>query len=739
MYRLILIIFLYSLSTSHGQKVITNYGMEREKFVRDSIKAIDALPYNPMQWGFLADLNLNGHNPDFRKLPGVPNCCPKYDKGSGTGFSLGGLIQFPLSTSLNLHFRLGYSDIGGKLTGDEVKEFSNPDNNGTIAGVIRHTIEAGLTVLTLEPGIDFKLLGDFYIGAGLDAGLLMTKTFGQKEEIVSPADRITYANGAKSYLVNSGDIPDAPALMLALTGRLYYELPLNENNTLRLVPEISYSLGLTSIVDSASYSWKINPLKFGLALKFSPEKTDEPPLRDYRYKPEIDTITLPNQIVTSNTFKKGTPALTRDSSVVFSEYFNRNLVVITNKEIRTDTIFTPKAPDIIAGLDLTGIDENGNPVSADKLYVEEIVTETKNFPLLNYIFFDEDSYTLPQRYKQRSAESAKSFDPEDLDVYETLPIYYELLNIIGARLNKKPEANITIIALRMTLGNKAEDESLPRKRAETVKNYLIETWEIAPARIEIKYRDEKLKQNAGTEKIEESRRVEIIADDPEILNPIFKLSDTSAVAKPAVCRFTPKVTSEWGLKSWKISAYQGAKALKEIPGAWAVPAYIDWNINREKKTIPRDSRPVYYSIEVTDVNGNSAKSPEKSIIIDYVTLKDKMKGQTEQKTVERYNLILFDLDKSVIRGTNKSIVEFMKNRITPEAYVKITGYTDKLGNPEYNRKLSESRAKATAAAMEIIPNELKGVGGSELLYDNSLPEGRFYCRTVEVVITSAIK
>lgn len=739
MFRLIFGFFLIIISASHGQKVISNFGEDREKSIRDSIKAVDALPYNPIEWGFFADLNINAHNPDFRKLPGVSNCCPKYDKGAGTGFTVGALFQLPLADKFNLQFRLGYSDLGGELTGDEGRVFSNEDNSSTVFGIIRHTIDAGLSVLSLEPNIDYKVFGDFHIGVGFDIGMLMAKTFEQREEIISPPDRITYADGSKSYLNNKGDIPEAPSLMMALAGRIYYEFPLNENRTLRLVPEISYSMGLTSLVDTASYSWKINPLKIGLALKFSPEKPEEPPLKDYRLIPEIDTISIPNPLVSSNTYKKGAPVIIADSSVIFSEYFNRSLISYSNKEIRTDTIFVPKTPDIVADLDFIGLDENGNPVKTDKLYVEEIVTETKNFPLLNYIFFDDDSYTLPKRYKQRSAESAKSFDPEDLDSYETLPIYYDLLNIIGARLNKQPNANITITAINMTVGDKTENVGIPQKRAETIKNYLVDTWKTDPARIVIKFRDEKLKPNAGIEKIEENRRVEIIADDPEILKPLFKLSDTSAVVKPAVCRFIPRVTSEWGLKSWRVTAYQGSKLLKEIPGSWAVPANIDWSINREKKTIPGSNAPVFYSLEVTDVNGNSAKSPEKSLSINYLALSDKLKEQAEMKSVERYNLILFDLDKSEIRGTNKSIVEFMKNRIKPDSYVKITGYTDKLGNPEYNRKLSETRAKSTAEAMAITPNELKGVGGSELLYDNSIPEGRFYCRTVEVVITTKIK
>jgi hypothetical protein len=53
-------------------------------------------------------------------------------------------------------------------------------------------------------------------------------------------------------------------------------------------------------------------------------------------------------------------------------------------------------------------------------------------------------------------------------------------------------------------------------------------------------------------------------------------------------------------------------------------------------------------------------------------------------------------------------------------------------------KLSGKRAEETGQALAIKNVEIKAMGNTKLLYDNILPEGRFYCRTVEIVIETPI-
>jgi outer membrane protein OmpA-like peptidoglycan-associated protein len=115
------------------------------------------------------------------------------------------------------------------------------------------------------------------------------------------------------------------------------------------------------------------------------------------------------------------------------------------------------------------------------------------------------------------------------------------------------------------------------------------------------------------------------------------------------------------------------------------------------------------------------------------------------KTLERYNLIMFPFDKSDIGPLNSRIIkEYVLPRLTPLSDVLVVGHTDVIGAENYNLPLSESRglrAKEETArlAQTVVPNgvkslDSKGVGEAEPLFPNTLPEGRLYNRTVQVII-----
>ncbi|HEY6172349.1 MAG TPA: hypothetical protein VIX80_08840 [Candidatus Kapabacteria bacterium] len=71
--------------------------------------------------------------------------------------------------------------------------------------------------------------------------------------------------------------------------------------------------------------------------------------------------------------------------------------------------------------------------------------------------------------------------------------------------------------------------------------------------------------------------------------------------------------------------------------------------------------------------------------------------------------------------------------------MKIFGYTDRIGTDEYNTLLSDIRARATQRYLGLDRAEVKGLGRRILLYDNDLPEGRFYSRTVTIVVSTPMQ
>ena len=112
-------------------------------------------------------------------------------------------------------------------------------------------------------------------------------------------------------------------------------------------------------------------------------------------------------------------------------------------------------------------------------------------------------------------------------------------------------------------------------------------------------------------------------------------------------------------------------------------------------------------------------------------------------TKEKISLILFEFDKSDMGPKNDQIMnEFVYPRINNISSIMISGYTDRIGSDEYNQALSERRAKAVYDVLlkheegKINPDIVKfiGFGKTQPIFSNDIPEGRFYNRTVNLMI-----
>ena len=85
--------------------------------------------------------------------------------------------------------------------------------------------------------------------------------------------------------------------------------------------------------------------------------------------------------------------------------------------------------------------------------------------------------------------------------------------------------------------------------------------------------------------------------------------------------------------------------------------------------------------------------------------------------------------------------EYVYPRITAGSRVTVNGYTDAIGSEEYNLKLSQERADAVRAVLlarmgEEATERVVAIGHGETdpVFSNEVQEGRFYNRTVSLVI-----
>ncbi len=638
------------------------------------------------QFGAFIDGGLNFHNANFQTLPGVPSCCPRYESGIGLGINSGGFYDLLMDSPFSFEFRLGYSTIGGTLKADEATTVIVNDLPTT--GMFEHTVAASVGLLGFSPLIKYSVFKQLIFMGGPTIGWITSNTFSEKEVLLQPESAGTFENGLRTRNNYSGQTPGASNFYASLNAGIQYKLPFNSSGTMFLLPEALITYALTPIVKGMN--WHSNSIKIGVALQYALFKDIPQPVA-----PPPPSPPPPPVVVTK-----------------------------------------PIPPVLTATLQMAMIDTDLTEKPLRELVIEDYI-RTQYRPLLNYIFFETGSSDIPLRYHRLSQTQAQSFTASRLNEYETLPLYYEVLNIIGKRMNEYKDGKLTIVGCNDDLAVEKGNRSLSRTRAENVFNYLKDTWQIAPSRMKIEARNlpEKPSTVSDTDGAQENRRVEIYSNLWRIIEPVLS-TDTAHIPKPSVVRFIPSCVAEAGVRKWEVAAIESEKKLKDFSGKDSLPNRLDWELEKEHGIVLASLDTVSSTLSIGDKIGQETESQPVNLPVRHYTLEQKHREGSIDTIISRYSLILFDFDRGVLSEANRRIADFVKDRITDEARVSIFGYTDRIGTDEYNRQLSESRARSAQKYIGLDRAEVKGLGRRILLYDNSLPEGRFYSRTVTIIVST---
>ncbi len=632
------------------------------------------------RYGIFGSFNLNQHPAEFSTLPGVASCCQDYSDGSGTGWIAGLLFEYPLKDNLFLGIRAGYLTRDGKFSRDE-RQWVNVNGRDTL-GTIRHTLEVMLADIALEPTINYRFFNNFLVHAGFQfIPFNLKKDFHSWEQLVIP-EIGTFENNSRIRLDTSGKINDYSSMKLSLLLGLSYEFPLNRKKSWILAPEIFYTYGLLPEIKDSS--WKINMLRFGLALKYSPVPEKIPP---------------------------------------------EELKKLLKKEL----------PKLDADVNAFGVTHEGAEEPVVKVKIEEFLS-TRMHPLLTYVFFDENSSVIPDRYKRITKEKAAKSKVEDFHDFNALETYYNLMNIVGKRMLMYPDAKIVLDGCNSNEGKEKNNIELSKKRAEAVKAYLVDTWGIAPERISINPRNlpNEPSNPQKEDGVVENRRVEILSNTMEIIAPVITV-DTLRVTNPPSVRFKTDYRGEATLRSWSLLAKQKGKTLKTFEGDNAMPKETDWIFAQDEKSIPKTQDPLEYQLIVHDNAGQMYESPVKQLPVEVLTLQKKRRELFADKLIDRFSLILFTFDETKLTYFNTKVLDIIQSYIKPESEVKVMGYTDRMGEADYNLKLSQQRAQGVANTLHSDKKTVTGIGANDFLYDNNTPEGRYYCRRVDVTVETPIE
>ena len=634
-------------------------------------------------FGAFGDAAWNIHHANFQALPGIPNCCPLFENGSGLGGSFGFFYDYDAFGDGHLGVRAGLNLLDGTLKADEGVTLAV--NGSSVPGTIEHTIEAQFSTLSLTPYYAFEA-GEFHLMLGPSVGLITKATYNQSEAITQPADEGVFSpEGTRTRNVYSGTTPQAASLRVGAVGGVSYWLPLNSDGTFHLIPEVLFDYGLTRMV--SGLTWNVSPLQGGVSIGYTPMNVPPPPAPPAPPPPPPPP--------------------------------------------------PPKKTLLAASLKAYSIMPNGTKDSTNlSVSVEEYYSTTLT-PILPFVFFGRDDATIPARYHALSPYATSTFQLTPMDTTTNVTVYHDILNIIGQRMQKFSQARITLTGCTSNEPEELADKTLAMARAKSVAAYLESVWGIAPSRISLQARGLPAKASSLTQGdgMQENRRVEIASNMDSVLAPVF-LPDTTLVSDPPMMKFVPSVEAQAGVKHWELYVTTDVEILHHDYGS-NQPKGWDWDLRAVSAKIPRTEDSLEYGLVIDDSAGQEVEATG-TIPVHQVTIKKKREERRADTVIERYTLVLFDFGSAKIDPKNERAISYIRQQITPGTMAYITGYADRTGEDTLNIHLTQDRANAVAAMLGTPNYVAKGVGKSILLYDNNYPEGRFYSRTVNIVLNKPV-
>ncbi|MBK9184300.1 MAG: OmpA family protein [Ignavibacteria bacterium] len=644
------------------------------------------------RYGLNAGVGIAFHSSDFTGLPNVPSCCPGYESGTGLSPVVMAVGMWPMSSSLLMRVRLGYAPLSGSISREEAPRMVV--GGVVVDGMFEHNIDVTLNAISLEPTVSAHVAGPMFIDGGVRLSMFPSPAYAQKEEIISPSTSGTFLDpsGADSRSrtrnVYSGEMPST-SFHAAITLALRAEFPLNVQQSLLLVPEIAVGYGLTNI---GGVDWKVHPFRAGITVLWQP--TDEKPLH------MNDAQVPPPPVV---------PAVVAQNSTI---------------------IPLPKNLDVSLGAFTRS--PGGTLDTLERIVIDETISEQIT-AVLPMIFFQHGNDEIPSRYSHRSMRDVPVFNKGELFGKGALDVYHNIINLIGVRMREHPRSTIQLTGCVMPDSIESTSSGLARRRAEHVRDLLVAQWGIEPQRIIVEARElpaqpSSVRHDDGRS---ENRRVDISSDDPSILD-LVRVEDTlrTSSAQDIVLRIG--VVSDTTITSWSLRCFAGTRQLLTQGGSGSPPTEI---------SIPFSSPFTEDAIraELIVVNdGGRQRIAESTIPVEITTLAKKAERRMGLKRIDEYGLILFAFGKASLEGPNARILDLIRSRIEPASSVIVRGHADRTGSAEVNLRLTQERAEAVGAALKHPRIDARGVGQKNMLYDNELPEGRFYNRTVRVRVETPI-
>jgi len=378
---------------------------------------------------------------------------------------------------------------------------------------------------------------------------------------------------------------------------------------------------------------------------------------------------------------------------------------------------------------------------ADRIFIE-------SFPLRNYVFFEPGSTSIPNRYTLLNQAQASDFSENQIvrlsqrstsgRTSGQMTVYYNILNILGDRMVKNPSSSITLV------GSSERGVQEATLKAEAVKTYLVDIFGITASRINTEGRIRpnlsSLNNQSGQELVlirQEDSRVSIESSSPALL-AAYKTGPASnqpvSQVAPPESYVSFNVNNAPGIfSSWRLEIEDEDGTTQNFG------PYTDARVNLPGSSILGDRSSGTYNVTMIGET-RDGRTVERESTVEV--------NRWEPTTLEfgsRYSVI-YEFDSSTASAVEERfLIDVVTPSIPSGATVRMNGYTDTIGEPAYNMRLSQARAnnarsileRALAAAGRTdVRFETEGFGevSTRSPFGNTHPEERFYNRTVFIEI-----
>ncbi|TAE27278.1 MAG: hypothetical protein EAZ92_09630 [Candidatus Kapaibacterium sp.] len=710
-----------------------------------------------LRYGIFGGHNWNWHDANFTDFQPFPSCC-----GTFYGFSeanlrwyAGALFETPfqmpqIQNRLGFAMRLSYTDYGVRLSKTE-QLLAITRANRAEEVPIEFSKNITLQAIALEPMLTYRPLDALSIYLGIRANYYFNARFSSIERLATDTVNFLLPSGRVSSTRNPIDttIPSLNPLNLAAVAGLSYEIPLDANGKWMIAPEAFFMFGalplgaLSSPTSSPLVrrvqlspregdktegpgTWTFNNLRAGLSLRYSPYRTIRPEL-------------TPALQETIKQIKK------LDSAITVERQQNAKRlqqVDSINKAITAKVAELKKVGISVSITKVVGVDADGREIPNPKLVVEQF-RKSLTQPILPTVFFEENSFTLPTRYRRLKAADRGSFKLAELGGKGNLDVYRQILNVIGKRMEENPAAVLFLTGCNANVGPEAGNQKLSEQRAQTISDYLQDVWKIPAKRMIIQKRDlpENPASSADANGAAENRRVDLSSNLPEIFAPVVS-DQVARIPNPPTLRFGIEINAGAGLKQWNLEATQfnddESVTLREFSGTGKYDPQIDWKLDQEPATVPPSGQDMTVQLTMTDINNKNADAPLVSVPVEQINVQKKELDAKGDKRIDVYDILGFagGMNPSLDEINTKTLND-LKAKLKPDASIFISAYTDNTGDAAQNKDLAKKRADFVAKTLGVSNAKITAVGPTTL-HENQSPDGRMYNRLVRVEVQTPI-